>query len=126
MEGSFLIEQSYLQYFHSLLSKKLDQEHIIHLLIEAIDMFLVGAAMPIFGMGLYIMFVGSKTMKGEAKSKMGHAVMMILQVGASEKFKGIPIVNSLDFTCFGASVFLSSACIFLLSRLSLGSSMGDN
>ncbi|KAE8729204.1 hypothetical protein F3Y22_tig00003725pilonHSYRG00084 [Hibiscus syriacus] len=68
MEGSFLIVESYLQYFHSLLSKKLDQEHIIHLLIEAIDMFLVGTSMLIFGMGLYIMFVGSKTMKGGAPS----------------------------------------------------------
>ncbi|XVE55981.1 hypothetical protein DITRI_Ditri03aG0200900 [Diplodiscus trichospermus] len=67
MEGSFLILESYLQYFHSL-SQKSDQEHIIHLLIEAIDMFLVGTAMLIFGMGLYAMFVGSKTMKGGAPS----------------------------------------------------------
>ncbi|GMJ15356.1 hypothetical protein HRI_005204800 [Hibiscus trionum] len=154
MEGSILIVESYLQYFHGLFSKKLDQEHIIHLLIEAIDMFLVGTAMLIFGMGLYTMFVGSKTMKGgapslptsnlfglfhwktlpawvemksisQAKSKMGHAVMMILQVGVLEKFKSIPIVSSLDLACFAASVFVSSACIFLLSRLSVGTSMGD-
>ncbi|MBA0747180.1 hypothetical protein Gogos_004110 [Gossypium gossypioides] len=153
MEGSFLIVESYLQYCHSLLSKKLDQGHIIHLLIEAIDMFLVGTAMLIFGMGLYIMFVGSKTSKGgaplprsnlfglfhlktlpawvemksisQAKSKIGHAIMMILQVGVLEKFKGIPIVTSLDLACFAASVFVSSACIFLLSKLSVGTSVGD-
>ncbi|KAK8482191.1 hypothetical protein V6N11_025888 [Hibiscus sabdariffa] len=156
MEGSFLIVESYLQYFQGLFSKKLDQEHIIHLLIEAIgiDMFLVGTAMLIFGMGLYFMFVGSKTMKrgvpslptsnlfglfhwttlpawvemksiSQAKSKMGHAVMMILQVGVLEKFKSIPIATSLDLACFSASVFVSSACIFLLSRISVGTSMGN-
>ncbi|KAK6245340.1 Uncharacterized protein family UPF0114 - like 2 [Theobroma cacao] len=150
MEGCFLILESYLQYFHNL-SQKSDQEHIIHLLIEAIDMFLVGTAMLIFGMGLYIMFVGSKTMKGgapslprsnlfglfplktlpawvemksvsQAKSKIGHAVMMILQVGVLEKFKSIPTVTSLDLACFAGAVFVSSACIFLLSRLSAGGS----
>ncbi|KAK8708035.1 hypothetical protein V6N13_059082 [Hibiscus sabdariffa] len=144
----------FMEYFQGLFSKKLDQEHIIHLLIEAIDMFLVGTAMLIFGMGLYIMFVGSKTMKGgapslptsnlfglfhwktlpawvemksisQAKSKMGHAVMMILQVGVLEKFKSIPIATSLDLACFAASLFVSSACIFLLSRLSVGTSMGN-
>ncbi|XP_021285061.1 uncharacterized protein LOC110417156 [Herrania umbratica] len=150
MEGCFLILESYLQYFHSL-SQKSDPEHIIHLLIEAIDMFLVGTAMLIFGMGLYIMFVGSASMKGgapslprsnlfglfplktlpawvemksvsQAKSKIGHAVMMILQVGVLEKFKSIPLVTSLDLACFAGAVFVSSACIFLLSRLSVGGS----
>ncbi|XWS25706.1 hypothetical protein CRYUN_Cryun27aG0090600 [Craigia yunnanensis] len=153
MEGGFLILESYLQYFHKL-SQKSDQEHIIHLLIEAIDMFLVGTAMLIFGMGLYTMFVGSKTMEGgapslprsnlfglfhlktlpawvemesvsQAKSKIGHALMMILQVGVLDKFKSIPIVTSLDLACFAGAVFVSSACIFILSRLSVGSSMGD-
>ncbi|XVE69966.1 hypothetical protein DITRI_Ditri10aG0033400 [Diplodiscus trichospermus] len=143
----------FVEYFHSL-SQISDQEHIIHLLIEAIDMFLVGTAMLIFGMGLYIMFVGSKTMEGgapslprsnlfglfhlktlpawaemksvsQAKSKMGHAVMMILQVGVLEKFKSIPIVTSLDLACFAGAVFVSSACTFLLSRLSVDSSMED-
>ncbi|XWS14632.1 hypothetical protein CRYUN_Cryun35bG0025900 [Craigia yunnanensis] len=154
MEGCFLILESYLHYFHSL-SRKSEQEHIIHLLIEAIDMFLVGTAMLIFGMGLYIMFVGSNTMKGgapslprsnlfglfhlkilpvwvemksvsQAKSKIGHAMMMILQVGVLEKFKSTPIVTSLDLACFAGAVFVSSACIFLLSRLSVGSSIGDS
>ncbi|XVE94784.1 hypothetical protein REPUB_Repub02eG0039000 [Reevesia pubescens] len=154
IEGSFLILESYLQYFHSI-STKSDQEHIIHLLIEAIDMFLVGTAMLIFGMGLYVMFVGTKTMKGgapsslprsnlfglfhlkafpawaemksvsQAKSKIGHAVMMILQVGVLEKFKSIPIITSLDLACFAGAIFVSSASIFLLSRLSVGGSMGN-
>jgi len=53
----------------------------------------------------------------EAKSKIGHAVMMILQVGVLEKFKDIPLVTGLDLACFAASVLTSSACFFVLSRL---------
>lgn len=53
----------------------------------------------------------------EAKSKIGHAVMMILQVGVLDKFKDIPLVTGLDLACFAAAVLTSSACIFVLSRL---------
>jgi len=54
---------------------------------------------------------------GEAKLKIGHAMMMILQVGVLEKFKDIPLVTGFDLACFAASVLTSSACFFLLSRL---------
>lgn len=145
VEGCFIVLESYFQYFHAL-SDKADQGHIVHLLIEAIDMFLVGTAMLVFGVGLYAMFMGSKAVndKGprftdsnlfglfymkaapawvdmksvsQAKSKIGHAVMMILQVGLLEKFKSIPLVTPLDLACFAGAVLVSSACIFLLSRL---------
>ncbi|KAK9947143.1 hypothetical protein M0R45_012577 [Rubus argutus] len=145
VEGCFIVLESYFQYFHAL-SEKADQGHIVHLLIEAIDMFLVGTAMLVFGVGLYAMFMGSKAVndKGprftdsnlfglfymkaapawvdmksvsKAKSKIGHAVMMILQVGLLEKFKSIPLVTPLDLACFAGAVLVSSACIFLLSRL---------
>ncbi|KAK2969416.1 hypothetical protein RJ640_020359 [Escallonia rubra] len=115
------------------------------------DMFLVGTAMLIFGVGLHVMFVGSRNLSAEgsqlpgsnffglfhlkelpswvgmksitqAKSKIGHALMMILQVGVLEKFKSIPLVTGLDLACFAGAVFMSSACIFLLSKLSLGGS----
>ncbi|KAG5231007.1 UPF0114 domain-containing protein [Salix suchowensis] len=148
VEGCFLILESYFQYFNTL-SRVSDQGHLVHLLIEAIDMFLVGTAMLIFGVGLYVMFVGSKNPKdqalllpdsnlfglfslkslptwvemrsvSQAKSKIGHAIMMILQVGMLDKFKSIPLTTSLDLACFAGAVLLSSACIFLLSRLSLG------
>ncbi|CAL8099967.1 unnamed protein product [Prunus armeniaca] len=62
VEGCFMVLESYFQYFHAL-SHKTDQGHMVHLLIEAIDMFLVGTAMLIFGVGLYAMFVGSKAVK---------------------------------------------------------------
>ncbi|KAG2666532.1 hypothetical protein I3760_15G066500 [Carya illinoinensis] len=146
LEGCFTIVESYLQYFHSL-SHKADQGHVMQLLIEAIDMFLIGTAMLMFGMGLYVIFVGKKTMTkegprlsgsnlfglfymktlpawvekqsvSEAKSKIGHAVMMILQVGVLEKFKNVPMVTGLDLACFAGAVLISSASIFLLSRLS--------
>ncbi|XP_062107059.1 uncharacterized protein LOC133818296 [Humulus lupulus] len=147
VEGCFLVLQSYFQYFHNL-SHKADQGHVMHLLIEAIDMFMVGMAMLMFGFGLYTMFVGSKSVKekgpclagsnlfglfymkslptwvemqsvSQAKSKLGHAVMMILQVGVLEKFKSVPLVTGLDLACFAATVLISSACIFLLSKLSV-------
>ncbi|KAF9668630.1 hypothetical protein SADUNF_Sadunf14G0023700 [Salix dunnii] len=148
VEGCFLILESYFQYFNTLYRVS-DQGHLVHLLIEAIDMFLVGTAMLIFGVGLYVMFVGSKNPKdqalslpdsnlfglfslkslptwfemrsvSQAKSKIGHAIMMILQVGMLEKFKSIPLATSVDLACFAGAVLFSSACIFLLSRLSLG------
>ncbi|CAB4265793.1 unnamed protein product [Prunus armeniaca] len=146
VEGCFMVLESYFQYFHAL-SHKTDQGHMVHLLIEAIDMFLVGTAMLIFGVGLYAMFVGSKAVKekgprfsesnffgifymkappawvdmksvSQAKSKIGHAVVMILQVGLLDKFKSIPLVTPLDLACFAGAVLLSSAGIFILARLS--------
>ncbi|CAL0331241.1 unnamed protein product [Lupinus luteus] len=146
IEGCFLVIESYGHYFHTL-SKSLDQGHLVHLLIEATDMFLIGTALLIFGVSLYVMFVGSRAARTEkeslpctsnlfghfymksapkwvgmqsiekAKSKIGHAVMMILQVGVLDKFKDIPLVTGLDLACFAAVIFTSSASIFVLSKL---------
>ncbi|KAK4434475.1 hypothetical protein Salat_0610300 [Sesamum alatum] len=110
------------------------------------DMFLVGTAMLIFGVALHVMFVGQQNLKGkgsqhsgsalsrnfnleklpswigmesaiQAKSKIGQAVIMILQVQVLEKFKTIPVVNSMDLACFAGAVFLSSASLFVFSRI---------
>ncbi|KAJ7958080.1 UPF0114 domain-containing protein [Quillaja saponaria] len=145
VKGCSLIIYSYIKYFHAL-SQSSDQGHVMHLLIEAIDLFLVGMAMLIFGVGLYVMFVGSKTINekgqwmnrsnlfglfymkssptwvgmqsiGQAKSKIGHAVIMILQGGLLEKFNNIPLVTGFDLACFAGAVLISSACIFMLSKL---------
>ncbi|OVA18612.1 Uncharacterized protein family UPF0114 [Macleaya cordata] len=151
VEGCFFILESYFEYFHAI-SEKSDQGHVMQLLIEAIDMFLLGSAMLIFGMGLYVLFMGSRNMnrghrvllpgsnlfglfhlKGppacigmnsmsQAKSKIGHAVLMILQVGVLEKFKNVPLVTGFDLACFAGAILISSACVFLLSRLSTGGS----
>ncbi|WCJ35322.1 hypothetical protein M5689_016586 [Euphorbia peplus] len=143
VEGCFLIVQSYIHYF-DISSHHSDHSHMVHLIIEAIDMYLVGTALFIFGVGLYTIFVGSKNLKenisasnlfghfylrslptwvqmdsvSQAKSKIGHAVLMILQVGLLEKFKNVPLLTSLDLACFAGTVLVSSASIFLLSKLS--------
>ncbi|WVZ23181.1 hypothetical protein V8G54_001725 [Vigna mungo] len=144
VEGCLLVMESFAHYFR-MLSQELDQTHMMHLLIEAIDSFMVGTALLIFGVGMYVMFVRSNTSSkereagfsdskiltklesaagwsgmqsiAEAKLKIGHAVMMILQVGVLEKLKDIPILTGFDLACFAASVLTSSACIFVLSRL---------
>ncbi|CDP07585.1 unnamed protein product [Coffea canephora] len=147
VEGFSLILESYLQYFHSL-SQGSEQEHLVHLLIEAIDMFLVAITMLLFGMEMHVMFVGSSSLAGklsrflhlststkavpsrvgihtimQAKSKIGQAVIMMLQVGVLEKFKTIPLVTGFDLACFAGAVFTSSACMLLLSKLA-GSGSG--
>ncbi|KAK6939524.1 Uncharacterized protein family UPF0114, partial [Dillenia turbinata] len=153
LEGSFTIIESYFQYFYTL-SHKSDQGHVVQLVIQAIDEFLIGVALLTFGVSLYTMFVGSKNMRGkeaslsgsnlfglfhlktpptwgemksvsQAKSRIGQAVMMILQVGLLEKFKSIPLVTGLDLACFAGAVLLSSASMFLLSRLSTGHVVED-
>ncbi|TMW81724.1 hypothetical protein EJD97_008119 [Solanum chilense] len=147
IEGCYLIIESYIHYFIAI-SHKSDLGHVVQLLIEAIDMFLLGTAMLTFGMGLYVMFVGSRNInvKGDdddqlsgkklyyfqtlpslmgmksvmqAKARIGHALIMLLQVGVLEKFKNIPVVNGLDLACFAAAVFVSSICVFILSRLAV-------
>ncbi|KAG6585629.1 hypothetical protein SDJN03_18362, partial [Cucurbita argyrosperma subsp. sororia] len=143
LEGSFIVAESYLQYFNGV-SRRSDESHAVELLIESLDMFLVGTALVVFGVGLFAMFVGSEKMTeknrggplgrtclniptwvemesvSEAKSKIGHAVMMILQVGVLEKFKSIPLSSATDLACFAAAILISSASIFFLSRLNIG------
>ncbi|KAI4389566.1 hypothetical protein MLD38_001781 [Melastoma candidum] len=134
VEGCFLVSESYVEYFH-MLSQHTDTGHMVHLLVEALDMFLVGTAMLTFGASLHVMCVGSRTSAArrlwlptwvgtrsvlKAKSRVGHAVMMILQVGVLEKFKSIPLTTGLDLACFAGAMLLSSASIFVLSKLSIG------
>lgn len=153
LEGCFIIIESYMEYFQSM-SQMSHQGHVVQLLVEGLDMFLVGMAMLTFGVSLHVMFVGSQAKRergpwlsgsnlfglyyltkvppwaeaqsiSQAKSRIGHAMMMILQVGVLDKFKSVPVQTCLDLACFAGAVFLSSACIFLLSRLSLGSSSAN-
>ncbi|KAL8492344.1 hypothetical protein ACS0TY_023817 [Phlomoides rotata] len=126
VEGCFLTVVSYVQYFHPL-SKMSDQGHVVMKLIEAIDMFLMGTAMLVFAIALHVMFVGHDSNPAttnlkrvesamQAKSKMGHALIMILQIQVLDKSKSIAVSNGMDLACFAASIFISSASIFLLSR----------
>lgn len=137
VEGCFLMLESYIEDFH-IVSHSLDHGRMVHMVIEAIDMFLVGTAMLSFGMGLYSMFIGFKRTNGwlvhgsklkmfsacsktssisQTKSRIGTAVVMLLQVGVLEKFKSVPLATGLDLACFAGALFFSSASMFLLSRL---------
>ncbi|XP_077233569.1 uncharacterized protein LOC143875868 [Tasmannia lanceolata] len=153
VEGCFLVLESFFQYFHSI-SERSDHGEVMQLLIEALDIFLVGTAMLVFGIGLYFQFVASKHMKrdkgwllpqsnffglfplkklpswvetqtvSQAKSKIGNAVVMLLQTGIMGKFKTVPLVTGVDLACFAGAILVSSACVFLLSRLSMGDIKG--
>ncbi|XP_047336821.1 uncharacterized protein LOC124940353 [Impatiens glandulifera] len=133
LEGCFLMIESYVHNFNSL-SHTIDhqiQGHVVHLLIEALDMFLMGTGMLVLAMGLHGMFVGSsgssssspswagmKTVE-EAKARIGHALMLMLQVGLIDKFNNIPLITGMDLAFFAAAVFLSSASVYLLSSLTI-------
>ncbi|CAA7387672.1 unnamed protein product [Spirodela intermedia] len=145
VEGCFLVWAAFLHRYYGSWERLEQAGEVMTLLIEATESFLVGSAMLYFGMGLYTMFVSSGGSKGlnrwpisrapavsphktrppcmemerpsEAKAELGRAVVMLLQTGLVEKFKSVPLTNGLDLACFAASIFFSSAGIFLLSRL---------
>ncbi|KAF0915296.1 hypothetical protein E2562_035331 [Oryza meyeriana var. granulata] len=60
LEGCGAVLKSFFLQFRTM-SQTVDQAEIIKLLIEAIDMFLIGTALLTFGMGMYIMFYGSQS-----------------------------------------------------------------
>ncbi|KAL5715079.1 hypothetical protein ACHQM5_016957 [Ranunculus cassubicifolius] len=152
VEGFFLILESYIDYFQAM-SKGSDDGHVVQLLVESIDMFLAGSSLLVFGIGLYTMFIGTSKIKGQsgllsgssffglfrlkrvpawmemqsvsqAKSQIGRSILMMLQVGVLEKFKSVPIVTPLDLACFAGAVVISSAGVYLLSRLRSGGDGG--
>ncbi|CAL5418187.1 unnamed protein product [Camellia sinensis] len=90
-----------------------DQEdlHFVHVMLQLCFEIFANFTLP--------RWVGMKSVT-EAKSKIGQAVMMTLQVGVLEKFKSVPLVTGFDLACFAGAVFVSSACLFLLSQLSDG------
>ncbi|XP_016201294.1 uncharacterized protein LOC107642449 isoform X2 [Arachis ipaensis] len=141
-KGSTIVAESFSSYL-------IDRSKIIQMLIEAIDVYLLGTVMLVFGMGLYELFVsnlgsasslpdqdpshrsnlfGLFVLKerpkwleistvNELKTKVGHVIVMLLLIGLFDKSKKAVIQTPLDLLCFCASVFLSSSCLFLLSKL---------
>ncbi|KAG0547679.1 hypothetical protein BDA96_01G101300 [Sorghum bicolor] len=146
-EGCAVVMKSFFMRFNAM-SHTVDQGETIRLLIEALDMFLIGTALLTFGMGMYTMFYGSQSIQKQAqhvdtshlgafnlkklkegarirsvtqaKTRIGHAILLLLQVGVLEKFKSVPLVTGLDMACFGGAVLASSASVFLLSKLNIG------
>ncbi|OAY85437.1 hypothetical protein ACMD2_14843 [Ananas comosus] len=117
---------------------------LILMLVEAVDIYLIGTVMLVFGMGLYELFISNLDVAktsvqrsnllglfqlrerpnwlkiesvNELKTKVGHVVVTVLLVGLFEKSKKVTISTPLDLFCFAASILLSSGCLYLLSRL---------
>ncbi|XP_020255144.1 uncharacterized protein LOC109832116 isoform X2 [Asparagus officinalis] len=63
VEGCFLMLESYIEGFH-IVTQNLDHGRMVEMVIEGIDVFLVGTAMLTFGLGLYSMFIGLTTSSG--------------------------------------------------------------
>ncbi|XP_050214784.1 uncharacterized protein LOC126665895 isoform X1 [Mercurialis annua] len=142
IKGCTYVMSSFMEYFAN-------HGKVILLLVEAIDVYLLGTVMLVFGMGLYELFVSNldtpKFMSGdtlvqksnlfglftlkerprwlevktvnELKTKLGHVIVMLLLIGFFEKSKTAIIHSPIDLLCFATSVFLCSACLYLLSKL---------
>jgi len=115
---------------------------VVRMLLEAIDLFLIGTVMFVFGTGLYELFISNMDMSygsnlfglfnlperpkwlvidsvNDLKTKLGHVIVMSLLVGIFEKSMRVTITSCADLFCFAASIFISSACLYLLSRLNI-------
>uniref|UniRef100_A0A1J3CXY5 Uncharacterized protein n=1 Tax=Noccaea caerulescens TaxID=107243 RepID=A0A1J3CXY5_NOCCA len=142
IKGCMYVADSFVQY-------SVNRGKVILLLVEAIDIYLLGTVMLVFGMGLYELFIsnldtseshshdnvanrsslfGMFPLKerpqwlevksvSELKTKLGHVIVMLLLIGLFDKSRKIAITSVTDLLCISVSIFLSSACLFLLSRL---------
>lgn len=137
IKGSTYVVASFMDYY-------VKQGKVIMTLVEAIDIYLLGTVMMVFGMGLYELFVSNldsatsphsrsnlfgifplkerppwleiKSVNA-LKTKLGHVIVMILLVGLLEKSRIVEIITTGDLLCFSASILLSSGSLYLLSRL---------
>ncbi|WCJ34694.1 Protein N-lysine methyltransferase METTL21A [Euphorbia peplus] len=139
IKGCTYVMTSFMEYFVS-------RGKVIILLVEAIDVYLLGTVMLVFGMGLYELFVSNldtKNMEGinprsnllglftlkerprwlevktvnQLKTKLGHVIVMLLLIGFFEKSKTAAIFTAADLLCFATSVLLCSLSLFLLAKL---------
>ncbi|CAN7070837.1 unnamed protein product [Brassica oleracea var. botrytis] len=142
IKGCLYVADSFVQY-------SVNRGKVILLLVEAIDTYLLGTVMLVFGMGLYELFISNLTTSetishdsvsnrsslfgmfplkerpqwlevktvSELKTKLGHVIVMLLLIGLFDKSRKVAITSVADLLCISASIFLSSACLFLLSRL---------
>ncbi|XP_065882172.1 uncharacterized protein [Euphorbia lathyris] len=140
IQGCSFVMTSFMEYF-------VTRGKVIILLVEAIDVYLLGTVMLVFGMGLYELFVSNldtKTGEGvdhrsnllglftlkerprwlevktvnQLKTKLGHVIVMLLLIGFFEKSKTAAIHTATDLLCFATSVLLCSLSLFLLAKLS--------
>uniref|UniRef100_A0A7C8YVE7 Uncharacterized protein n=1 Tax=Opuntia streptacantha TaxID=393608 RepID=A0A7C8YVE7_OPUST len=112
-ELNLSLRYKYLFFMHFFIPK---HEYLIVACAYAINLQLVYEAKLWFLMQTMPKWVELQSLS-QAKSRIGHAVMMILQVGILEKFKDMPLATSLDLACLAGAVVVSSACIFVLAKL---------
>lgn len=137
LKGCTYVIDSFGEYF-------LSGGKVILMLVGAIDVYLIGTVMLVFGMGLYELFIsnfdiakmsssGSNLLGlfkllerprwleiksvNELKTKVGHVIVMALLVGMFENSKKVTISSPADLLCFAVSILLSSSCLYLLSKL---------
>ncbi|KAG2608457.1 hypothetical protein PVAP13_4NG320800 [Panicum virgatum] len=99
---------------------------VVRMLLEAIDLFLIGTVMFVFGTGLYELFISNMDMSygsnlfglfslperpkwlvmqsvNDLKTKLGHVIVMSLLVGIFEKSMGVTITSCLINSIKGGS-----------------------
>ncbi|GAQ86630.1 hypothetical protein KFL_003010060 [Klebsormidium nitens] len=144
LKGSYYVFRA-LQGYIALIMIAHDKGQVVMKLIEALDTYLVGTVMLIFGMGLYELFVMKLEGPGEVehhnssffglfrleerptwlainglddlKTKLGHVIVMILLVGMFEKSKKVHPQNSTDLFLTAGSVLMCAGSLYLLNLL---------
>ncbi|XP_042500107.1 uncharacterized protein LOC122078267 [Macadamia integrifolia] len=146
LNGCVYIFEAYKVYWTGCL-KGVHTGQMVLRLVEAIDVYLAGTVMLIFGMGLYGLFISNEppgvsskaSSKGsslfgmfalkerpkwmkissldELKTKVGHVIVMILLVKMFEKSKMVTIATGLDLLSYSVCIFLSSASLYILHNL---------
>ncbi|GER45364.1 hypothetical protein STAS_22298 [Striga asiatica] len=127
LNGCVYIFDAYKVYWSSCV-KGIHTGKMVLRLVEAIDVYLAGTVMLIFGMGLYGLFISNvppnerpKWMKisslDELKTKVGHVIVMILLVKMFERSKMVTITTGLDLLSYSICIFLSSASLYILHNL---------
>ncbi|XP_021835983.1 uncharacterized protein [Spinacia oleracea] len=140
IKGCGIVAASFIEYFAK-------SGKVVVMVVEAIDIYLLGTVMLIFGMGLYELFVSNLDIAkslpdvknrsslfglfpllerprwleiksvSELKTKVGHVIVMLLLIGLFDNSKKAAINSPLDLLCFSASVLLCSGCLYMLSKL---------
>ncbi|KAI0514183.1 hypothetical protein KFK09_010218 [Dendrobium nobile] len=137
LKGCVHVMDSFADYFNN-------GGRVIFMLVEALDIYLIGTVMLVFGMGLYELFISNfdvaKTSShgssliglfklparpkwleiksvSELKTKVGHAIVLVLLIGLFDKSRKVTICSPKDLLFFAVSILLSSGCLYLLSQL---------
>lgn len=146
LKGCGFICDSYIAYFEMCLSG-LHTGKVILRLVEAIEVYLVGTVMLIFGMGLFGLFISDDSGKGQSdralqsttlfgmfaltnrplwmqitsldtlKTMLGQCIVMILIVKLFEKSKTVCIASSMDLLLYSTAICLAAGSLYVLQKI---------